>query len=54
MRNITRSIGGALDNYLDNGFQPDILDSNSGANVFTFEFPIYYSTFDTSGGYNDR
>ena len=52
MRNITHTISGALDNYFDNGGQPDILDS--GANVFTFEFPIYYSNSDTSGEYNDR
>jgi hypothetical protein len=54
MRNITRTISGALDNYLDNGFNTDILDSSSGANVFTFEFPIYYTTSDLSGDYNDR
>jgi hypothetical protein len=53
MRNITRTISGALDNYLDNGFNPDILESSSGANVLTFEFPIYYSTFDTSGEHTD-
>ena len=54
MRNITRTISGALDNYLDNGFNPDILDSSSGANVFTFEFPIYYTTSDLSGEYVER
>jgi hypothetical protein len=54
MRNITRTISGALDNYLDNGFNPEILDSSAGANVFTFEFPIYYSTTDTSGEENTR
>lgn len=54
MRNITRTISGALDNYLDNGFQPNILDSNAGANVLTFEFPIYYSTFDTSREHTDE
>jgi len=53
MRNITRSISTVLDNYLDNGFQPDILDSNANnANVFTFEIPIYYSMGDISGGYD--
>jgi hypothetical protein len=54
MRNITRTISGALDSYLDNGFNPDNLHSSSGANVFTFEFPIYYATSDLSGEYTDR
>lgn len=54
MRNITRTISGALDNYLDNGFEPNNVDSNTGANVFTFEIPIYYTTFDTSGEHTER
>jgi len=54
MRNITRTISGALDSYLENGINSDILDSSSGANVFTFEFPIYYATSDLSGEYIER
>jgi hypothetical protein len=54
MRNITRTISGALDSYLENGINSDILDSSSGANVFTFEFPIYYATSDLSGEYVER